>query len=117
MPNQSFQQITKHTNMNINNIIGSWKIIEAEVSLDLGKNDEMEFKDNGFLIYAIDAGSKWQIMQLTYRIEGNFLVTDQPSAPNIEKTKIQLENDNILVLDYDGAVAKYKRIDQCTFID
>ena len=97
------------------NFIGSWKIIKADSSLDLGDNDEMEFSENGELIYAIDAGLKWQIMKLTYKVENNYLVTDQPSSPNEQKTKYKFENKNVLVLDYDGALAKYQRIDKCSF--
>ena len=60
----------------MNNIpfIGFWKLIEADPSPDLGDGDEMEFKENGELIYAIDPGSKWQVMNLIFKIEGNYLI-------------------------------------------
>jgi hypothetical protein len=101
--------------MDMNKIIGSWKLLEADPSLDLGENDEMYFSEDGDLLYAIDAGSKWQILKLTYTVENETLITDQPSSPDEQRTKFTIENENLLVLDYDGALAKYKRINECSF--
>ena len=96
-------------------IIGSWELVEADPSLDLGDNDEMEFTEGGDLFYGIDAGSKWQIMQLTYKVENGSLITDQPSSPNEERTKYNFDEDGLLIIDYEGAFAKYQRIDKCSF--
>ena len=98
-----------------NKFIGSWKLIVADTSLDLGDNDEMVFTENGDLFYGIDAGSKWQIMKLIYKIENGILITDQPSSPNEEKTKYYFDEDDLLILDYEGAVAKYQKINKCSF--
>ena len=99
----------------MNKFIGSWKLVKADPSLDLGQNDEMEFTEGGELFYAIDVGSKWQIMKLTYRIENDCLITDQPSSPNEEKTKYYFKEDGVLILNYEGALAKYQRIEKCSF--
>ncbi|MDJ0811713.1 MAG: hypothetical protein QNJ01_16530 [Desulfobacterales bacterium] len=102
-------------NTHRNKFIGSWKLIEADTSLDLGDNDEMVFTKNGDLFYGIDAGSKWQIVKLIYKIENGILITDQPSSPNEEKTKYYFDENGILFLDYHGAVAKYQKIKKCSF--
>jgi hypothetical protein len=70
---------------------------------------EMEFKADGQLIYAIDAGAKWQIMRLTFRIDGSTLVTNQPSAPKEERTAFAFDGKDQLVLDYGGAKASFTR--------
>ena len=101
--------------MNTTLFIGFWKLIEADPSLELGDGDEMEFKESGELIYAIDSGSKWQIMNLIFKIEGNYLITDQPSSPNEERTVFNFHGNNLLVLDYGGAKAKYQRINERSF--
>ena len=99
----------------MNELVGSWKLIEADPSLDLGENDEMRISEDGDLFYAIDAGSRWQIMNLTYKVESDFLITDQPSNPNVQRTKYYFEKGGILILDYEGALAKYQRIEKCSF--
>ena len=90
--------------MNEKTLVGYWKLIESDPSLDLGENDEMEFKETGELIYAIDAGSKWQIMNLLYQVDGNYLITEQPSSPNEQRTLFGFENNEVLVLYTDGVI-------------
>src|SRR5436309_7610502 len=59
------------------NLIGCWHLVPT------GKPDEepseLEFREDGTLLYSIEAKDRWQIMRLTYRVEGAELVTDQPS--------------------------------------
>jgi hypothetical protein len=75
---------------------------------------EMEFRDDGWLYYWIPASDRWQIMKLTYRTEGDVLITDQPSSPREERTHLDphLEQRAVRVLglhagrnDHAGAVA------------
>ncbi len=90
-------------------ILGSWHLIRAEGEFDTGEGVELEFKPSGELIYATDTGDRWQIMRLTYRIQDDVLITDQPSAPREERTHFRLEGDGTLLLDYDGAKCWYRR--------
>lgn len=55
----------------------------------------IEFKDNGEMIYTIESGNKKQIIQMTYEIDGNFLITDQPSAPRKESTEFNIVNGRL----------------------
>jgi hypothetical protein len=70
---------------------------------------EIEFKPDGRLLYCIEAGNSWQIMLLSYRIEGSELVTDQPSNPREERTVFALDGESTLVLDYGGSKATFER--------
>jgi hypothetical protein len=89
-------------------LLGVWQLESADVRLEMNDHVEMEFRPNGELLYAIDLGSKWQLMRLVYRIEGGELVTDQPSSPREERTAFYFEN-GAMVLDYDGAKCRFMR--------
>jgi hypothetical protein len=70
---------------------------------------EVEFQPSGELIYSIDAGDRWQVLHMTYRTEGDVLVTNQPSAPREERTRFELKPDGALVLEFGGAHARYRK--------
>ena len=88
---------------------GSWHLVRSEATLDAGNGVEMEFRPTGELVYAIDVGDRWQIMQLTYRLDGAQLITDQPSKPREERTPILLGADDTLVLGELGARTWFRR--------
>jgi hypothetical protein len=69
----------------------------------------MEFHEGGFMKYVIREGTKEQIMFLRYRVEGDELITDQPSAPREERTRFRFTSDGRLVLEYEGLSAHYVR--------
>lgn len=70
---------------------------------------ELQFKDDGQLRYCVLVNDKWQIVKLAYRVDGNTLVTDQPSAPSEERTRFSFQADGALVLDYEGERTTYHR--------
>ena len=69
----------------------------------------MVFERSGDLIYTIHQRSKDQIMKLRWRLDGDVLVTDQPSAPKEERTALRLTADRKLELTYGNVVAEYER--------
>lgn len=69
----------------------------------------MTFEPNGDLVYTILQDDKQQHMQLTYRTEGNFLVTDQVSAPRQERSEFWLSPTGELWLKHDRIVSRYVR--------
>ncbi len=81
-------------------LYGRWKLSKVEGDLDIDKNATVEFKRNGSLDYCIAAGDKVQIVKLVFRIEGNVLITDQPSAPSEQRTAFAFDEKGHLVLDY-----------------
>ena len=60
------------------------------------------FHPDGRLIYVIHSSEKDEVMRLTYVIEGNELVTNQPSSPAEYRTRFAFDEQGRLVLD-DGA--------------
>ena len=92
-------------------LLGRWQLGDVDGDLDLELDSTMTILPDGEMLYAIPTPSGQQIMRLTYRQEGNFLITDQPSAPREERTCFKFLNDDTLVLDYDGSLAEFYRVD------
>ena len=90
-----------------NTLLGCWHLVREPG--DGAEDTDMEFRPNGELTYAMDAGDRWQIMRLTYRIEGGTIISDQPSAPQEERTRFHMESDGTLVLDQEGARTRFRR--------
>lgn len=93
-------------------LLGCWHLIFADPVLQMNEPVELEFKPSGELLYSVDAGGRWQIMRLTFRVEGEVLVTDQPSDPREERTGFTLQDLYTLVLDYGGGKAIFSRGDK-----
>jgi hypothetical protein len=92
------------------NLAGAWIIDDTDqrVLADLG-NVEFEFKEDGGLTYTIHAEGKDQIIELRYQIDGATIVTDQPSAPRVERTAFSLSEDGALTLVFGGKPYRFKR--------
>jgi len=93
-------------------LIGKWKLDPNNIeSLREYGNISIEFKDTGELIYIIHLESKEQKIYMTYKIEGNLLITNQPSSPQIEQTEYRIQPDGKLALYFNGLKSVYIRID------
>jgi hypothetical protein len=68
----------------------------------------MEFRADGRLAYVIQSKGKRTVMLLTWRLDGEDLVTDQPSKPAEERTKVAFEGDD-LILTFEGVPARFSR--------
>lgn len=91
--------------------IGRWQLGDIDGDLDLVLESTMTFRPDGQLLYVIPTADGQQIMRLTYRQQGDVLITDQASAPKEERTRFKFLNDDILVLDYNGSYAEFFRVD------
>jgi len=89
--------------------LGRWKRVRADQP-DGDAGVTMEFTADGRLHYIIDTGTSEQVMLLTYHIDGNELVTDQPSRSRIERTRFVFETPDILLLDFEGERTWFERI-------
>jgi hypothetical protein len=58
----------------------------------------LHFDDQGKLTYTIHLPTKKQVMYLTYKIEGTWIVTDQPTAARVERTEFFFTADGRLAL-------------------
>ena len=89
-------------------LIGTWVLVRTESDDDIGKGVTMEILEDGQLTYSIDQGDSIQIMKLVYRVEGDTLVTDQPSIPWEHSTRFWFEQE-MLVLEDEGRRSWFKR--------
>jgi hypothetical protein len=71
----------------------------------------MEFLSDGRLFYTIHGDGNAHVMLLTYAVEGENIVTDQPSSPGRETTPYRLMEDGKLVLIFEGYQSFYIRED------
>jgi hypothetical protein len=92
------------------NLVGSWILDDTDqrALADLG-DVELEFGEDGGLIYTVHAEGKDQIIKLRYQIDGSTIVTDQPSAPRVERTAFSLSEHGVLTLAFGGTPYRFKR--------
>jgi hypothetical protein len=77
-------------------LIGCWELVRADASdADIGV--EIEFKADGQMQYSIPMPDTWQIIKLTWWAEANSIVTDQPSAPRVERTEFSFDGDTLVL--------------------
>ena len=67
----------------------------------------MTFTHDGALIYDIHENNKIQRINLVYKIDGDMIVSDQPSHPKEQVTIYRLENDNTLILEFENMKTKF----------
>ena len=60
----------------------------------------LDFSGVGTLVYTIRADEKRELIFLTYRVEDDVLITDQPLAPKQERTKFNIDLNGKLSLQY-----------------
>ena len=81
-----------------------------------GGRDRMEFLANGRCIYTVPGPDeelmltpdREGLMLLTYRVEGDEIVSNQPSHPNEERTRYTLNGD-VLTLTFQGEATHWRR--------
>lgn len=87
-------------------LVGVWHL--AKRSSD-DQDTDLEILPDGRMIYAIREANKWQLMKLTYRLEGNVIVSNQPSAPREERTEYSFQSDGSLILSLGGEQTTFRR--------
>ena len=92
----------------VDQLVGKWKLTEAPPEFGLDPGATATFRTNGELIYTIPEAGRLSVIRLIYRVVGDQLITNQPSAPREEATGFRLEGDR-LFLTHDGLVAIFSR--------
>ncbi len=69
----------------------------------------MEFLKDGKLIYSFQQENKTVIMNLVYKLDGNVIISDQPSSPREERTEFCFETDDILFLRFNDNQSWFRR--------
>ena len=92
-------------------IIGKWRSDPDDPEAIATYGDvSLDFTRNGGLVYTIHVEGKREIMLLTYRIDGDLLITDQPSSPREERTRFKITCAGKLVLHNERGPSTYVRI-------
>jgi hypothetical protein len=93
--------------MGANGLIGTWVAdVTDQVTRERCGDVTMSFEANGSLTYAVRTQDKKEIILLGYRVDGDQLITDQPSAPREERTQFAFTSDGRLELTY-GEIRTY----------
>jgi hypothetical protein len=92
-------------------LLGTWRLMRADAALDFAPGVRMEFMHDGMLRYHIDVGGSDQVIELRYRVEGDTLFTDNPSAPHSMSVRFSHGVGDVLMLDFAGALAWLVRED------
>ena len=90
-----------HSNTPDERFVGKWQLIKCEGDVDVGEGVTMTFTDDSKLVYVIHQKDSAQIMNLVFRVDGDHLVTNQPSQPQEETTRFSFDDAGNLILDYD----------------
>lgn len=91
-------------------LVGRWVIDPADSHvIEAFGQASLDFREDGSLIYSTLEGGRIQTMFLTYRVAGDELVTDQPSAPREERTQFRITQDGRLVLTFGGVRGTFRR--------
>jgi hypothetical protein len=77
-------------------LIGKWFGLVADERVG------HEFLEDGRLAYAILTPKGTKMMRMTYRVEGDILITDQPSHPREERTRFGWDESGALILEFGG---------------
>lgn len=94
-------------------LLGTWVVDESDrhTLAELG-DVQLEFDDNGGLTYVIRTDGKKQVILMQYEVDGDMIVTDQPSAPHVERTLFSLSDDGRLVLAFGGEPFTFRRVSE-----
>lgn len=86
-------------------LLGTWRLLRADPSLDFAPGVRMEFLDGGQLLYHVDVAGTDQSIALRYRLEGDWLHTENPVAPHAMSVRVTHGDGDVLLLDFAGPQA------------
>jgi len=90
-------------------LLGRWRLIRADSELEFAPGTRMEFRGGGALRYMIPLEGREFEIDLVYRVKGDLLLTDNPSALHSAATRFALGAGDVLVFDFAGPRALFVR--------
>lgn len=72
-------------------------------------NARMTFTKDGSLFYDTYEDDKLQRINMTYRISDDTIISDQLSHRNEQRTRYKLENNDKLMLEFEGTTTVFTR--------
>ena len=88
-------------------LLGSWRLLRADPTLEFAPGVRMEFQAGGRLRYTIPVAGRETVVPLIYRVEGDVLRTDNPAAPHATATRFWQGEGGVLVFDFAGPLAVF----------
>jgi len=86
-------------------LYGCWHLVRSVAQDPV----EIEFTPNGEIFYSVESNHHWSIIKLTYKVEKNIIISDQPSHPQEQRTNFKIEKDGTLILELNGDTTRYHR--------
>lgn len=87
---------------------GRWRLLRAEVGVELSPGTVMEFRERGDLLYTLVIEGRELHMALRYRVDGTVLCTESQGSHS-SATPFSLGPGGLLVFDFAGAKALFVR--------
>jgi len=92
-------------------LFGKWVLKAVDgARCERSNKETIKFKPNGILLYGFISEGKTQYAILTYDIQGDKIISDQPTAPRLEKSEYNLLDDNTLQLHYDNQISIFWKL-------
>ena len=90
---------------------GCWRRVRSEDTNSSGEDIIVEFRSDGSLIYNVVEQTGLKKIFLRYYVDGDEIVTDQPSAPRIERTRFKREGRK-MILEKGGRSEIFEEIER-----
>ena len=102
---------TGHVRDQMRSLMGTWRSDSGDAGARNYGSVTLKFSPDGTLLYIIHGDDKDQIIRLTFRLDSNFIITDQPSKPRSERTSYEFTKDGKLVLTLGREKSCYVRVE------
>jgi len=90
-------------------LVGRWRLVHTEGPANF-EHVTMDFGPDGSLQYSIELADRTQIMNLTYSVSEDLIISNQPSSPSEERTRFAFRADGRLELDHGGTRSWFERV-------
>jgi len=91
-------------------LLGEWRLVRDEGGIDRGESITAAFTAGTELVYVIVNGDKQEVIKLVYEVDGETLMTNQPSKSREERTRFWFDSDGFLVLVYGGRRSWFQHV-------
>jgi hypothetical protein len=89
-------------------LVGRWRLVRTEAQ-GPSQSIILDFSPDGALTYSIRLPDRTQILNLTYEVDGDIILSDQPSAPRKESTRFSIDSEGVLELEKSGERSWYEQ--------
>ena len=90
-------------------LLGRWELVRTDHEFVDGKV-LIEFTADGKLNYSIAGAATTDLIEMVYGIDGDVIISDQPSDPGKERTKYSFDDAGMLVLKMKKGTSWFKRL-------